>query len=87
MDCSPPGSSILGILQARILEWLSCFPPEDLLDPGIEPMSLASLALQVASLPLSHGGGPIEGRRYLHIPALPGAQGRMGTLSKGITER
>ena len=21
MDCSPPGSSVLGILQARILEW------------------------------------------------------------------
>ena len=23
MDCSPPGSSILGILQARILEWVA----------------------------------------------------------------
>ena len=23
MDCSPPGSSVLGILQARILEWLA----------------------------------------------------------------
>ena len=23
MDCSPPGSSVLGILQARILEWIS----------------------------------------------------------------
>ena len=22
MDCSPPGSSVLGILQARILEWV-----------------------------------------------------------------
>ena len=22
-DCSPPGSSILGILQARILEWVA----------------------------------------------------------------
>ena len=21
MDCSPPGTSVLGILQARILEW------------------------------------------------------------------
>ena len=23
MDCSPPGSSVHGILQARILEWVS----------------------------------------------------------------
>ena len=23
MDCSPPGSSVRGILQARILEWVS----------------------------------------------------------------
>ena len=23
MDCSPPGSSVLGILQARILEWVT----------------------------------------------------------------
>ena len=38
MDCSPPGSSVHGILQARILEWLPCPPPGDLPDPGIEPM-------------------------------------------------
>ena len=23
MDCSPPGSSVLGVLQARILEWVA----------------------------------------------------------------
>ena len=34
MDCNPPGSSIHGILQARILEWL-LFPPNS----GIEPSS------------------------------------------------
>ena len=45
MDCSPPGSSVHGILQARILEWLPCSPPGDLLDPGIEPMSLMTPAL------------------------------------------
>ena len=50
MDCSPPGSSIYGISQARILEWP--FPsPGDLSNPGIEP---TSLALQADSLPLSH---------------------------------
>ena len=41
MDHSPPGSSVHGIFQARILEWLS----GDLPDPGIEPASLASPAL------------------------------------------
>ena len=43
MDCNPPGSSVHGILQARILEWLA--PPEDLPDPRIEPVSPESPAL------------------------------------------
>ena len=34
-------------------------PPEDLTDPGIEPMSPLSPALQADSLPLSHQGSPI----------------------------
>ena len=42
MDCSPPGSSVHGILQARILEWLPLPTPGDLPNPGIEPASLAS---------------------------------------------
>ena len=50
MDCSPPGSSVHGILQARILEWvaISLFPsPGDLPDPGIEA---GSPVLQADSL-------------------------------------
>ena len=40
VDCSPPGSSVHGIFQARILEWLLPFPsPGDLPNPGIEPRS------------------------------------------------
>ena len=35
MDCSLPDSSVHGIFQARILEYLP-FPPEDLPEPGIE---------------------------------------------------
>ena len=54
MDCSPPGSSVHGILQARILG-LPFPSPGDLPDPGIEP---ASPALQVDSLLLSHQGSP-----------------------------
>ena len=45
MDCSPPGSSVHGILQARTLEWLAIpSPPGDLPDPGMEPTSLLSPA-------------------------------------------
>ena len=38
MDCSLPGSSVHGILQARILEWVDMLsPPGNLPDPGIKP--------------------------------------------------
>ena len=45
MDCSLPGCSIHGILQARKMEWVAIPSPGDLSDPGIEPASLISLAL------------------------------------------
>ena len=47
MGCIPPGSSVHGILQTRILEWV--FPsPEDLPNPGIKSRYPT---LQVDSLP------------------------------------
>ena len=55
MDCSPPGSSVHGILQARILGGLPCPPPGDLPNPGIKPVSPA---LWVDSIPLSRWGSP-----------------------------
>ena len=39
MDCRPPGSSVHGILQARILEWVAVPFSEDLPKPGIEHRS------------------------------------------------
>ena len=39
---SLPGSSVCGILQARILEWGP--PPGDLPNPGVEPKCLMSPA-------------------------------------------
>ena len=42
IDCSPPDSSVHGILQARILEWVAIPPPGDLPNPDIEPVSPAS---------------------------------------------
>ena len=38
MDCSLPGSSVHGILQAKILEWADISSPKDLPHPGIEPV-------------------------------------------------
>ena len=52
MHCSPPGSSICGILQARILEWVA-IPFKDLSDPEIKPRSPA---LQADSLPSESPG-------------------------------
>ena len=45
MDCSPQGSSIHGIVQARILEWVTMPSSRRSPDPGIEPASLMSPAL------------------------------------------
>ena len=47
LDCSPPESSVHGILPARILKYCSrlTFPPEDLSRSRIEPPSLRSPAL------------------------------------------
>ena len=47
-DYSLPGSSVHGILQARILEWVAFPYPGDLLNPGIKP---GSPAFQADSLP------------------------------------
>ena len=35
MDCSLPGPSVHGILQARILEWIAISSPGDLPNPGL----------------------------------------------------
>ena len=47
MDHSPPVSSVLGILQARILKRVAmlCPSPWDLPDPGIKPASPVAPAL------------------------------------------
>ena len=50
VDCSPPGSSVHGIPQARKLKWVAISSSRgsssgDLPDPGIKPVSLMSPAL------------------------------------------
>ena len=61
MDYSPPGYSVHGVFQARILEWVAISSLGDLADPTIE---LLSPALQANSLPLEQLGKPPK-RVYL----------------------
>ena len=56
MDCSPPGSSVHGILQAGILEWVAISSSRRPSDPGIEP---GSSAFQADSLPCEPPGKPL----------------------------
>ena len=56
MDCSLPGSSAHGILQARIPEWVAISFSRDLSDPGIKPRSPA---LQADSLLSEPPGKPL----------------------------
>ena len=44
-DCNLPDSTVYGILQARILEWVACLSPGVLLDSRIEPTSPVAPAL------------------------------------------
>ena len=55
IGCSPPGSSVHGIFQARILEWIAIPSSRGSSNPGIEPRSPA---LQADSLPSEPPGKP-----------------------------
>ena len=54
-DYRPPGYSIHGILQARIMKWEAILSPGDLPDTRIKP---GSPALQADSLPSEPQGRP-----------------------------
>ena len=58
MDCSPPGSSVHGIFQSRMLCWSGLPSPSlgNLPNPGIKP---TSPALAGISLPHNHQGSPL----------------------------
>ena len=57
MDCSPPGSSVHGILQARTLQRVASSLSRDLPDPGIKP---GSPTLQADSSLSEPPGKPIH---------------------------
>ena len=56
LDCSPPVSTVRGILQTRILEWVAMSSWRDLPRSGIKTVSPVFSALQEDSLPLSRQG-------------------------------
>ena len=51
MDCSPPGSSVHGLSQAKYWSGLPCPPPGDLPDPGIDPRCPVSPVLTGGCFP------------------------------------
>ena len=62
MDCCPPRSSVRGILQARILEWVAVpFPPQKL--------NSYLLRCKQVLYPLSHQGSPVV-RLLMHSSVL-----------------
>ena len=84
VDCSSPSSSVHGILQARILEWVAISSSRDLPNPGIEPMSPASPLLQAGSLQLSHWGSPVDLARPLQLPS---TSRKVGATSKARSSK
>ena len=64
MDYSSPGSSVHGILQARILEWVPFPSPGDLSDPGIKPRPSE---FQADSLPSEPPEKPVHVYIWMNI--------------------
>ena len=71
MDYSPPGSSVHGIFQARILELVAISSARDLPNPWIKPVSCHLLHWQADSLPLHHLGSPVTSYSYLINHSIP----------------
>ena len=68
MDCSLPGSSIHGILQARVLEWVA--------------ISFSSLRVRVMNLCFYNGSQVIQMDSQVWEP-LPGSTSAVGSYSSG----
>ena len=80
VDCSPPGSSIHGIFQARIFEWVAISFSRDLPEPGIEPWSPTVQA--DASLSEPPGKPHRYSQNLLRDPALPFRERSSSSISQ-----
>ena len=81
VDCSPPGSSVHGILQVRILEWVTVLLQEIFSTPALNQHLLHLLHWQACSLPLSK-----PGKKHLFQPTDGDAKGQ-GIMTWGQRER
>ena len=71
VDCSPPGSSVHGILQARTLEWVRDLPNSGLMSPAYPAMAggffTTSATWETPSLPLPFlTGSPLPSSARVH---------------------
>ena len=93
VDCSPPGSSVEGIAQARILEWVAISFSRgsyQLRDQTSSP------TLKVDSLLLSHQGSPLAGisndksctsQWHIELPLLTWLPGKSFILEVSVGAR
>ena len=65
MDCSPSGSSVLGILQVRILEWVA--NSSSGVAQGLKQHLPGLLHWQTDSLPLSHLGSTLSTSGWTYL--------------------
>ena len=65
MDCSPVGSYVHRIVQARILEWVAISSSRGSPDPGIKLASPVSPALEGGFFTPSELGSPKTYNRYI----------------------
>ena len=86
MDCSPSCSSVHGILQAGILEWVAISFSRGFSNPGIEPRSPA---LQADSLPSEPLKSMYHGLVIKSCPALatPWTVACQAPVSKGFSRQ
>ena len=59
VDCSPPGSSVHGILQARTLEW-TAMPSSGGFTPPRDQTHLSDISWKAGSFPLEPPGKPFK---------------------------
>ena len=71
MDCSLPGSSVHGIFQERVREWVAISFPGDIPDPWIKPVSPESPALPGQFFTTEPPGKPLFFCPHLQTDVFP----------------